>query len=283
MRFRTIYGTLMILGVGILVYLDYRLFPSRPMGSLFMAAMVVLGWFEFSRITGISGKEARARRGFFSLGLAAILYFIAIAWLSAQVELPRGENIWLLGGLAGAVLGATTLAVTGEDFKNSYLALAQTVLGVVLLGFLLSYVLRIYRLPDWRGPVLWAILVGGVKGTDSAAYYVGKAWGRHRIYKVSPNKTLEGSVGGIVFGVLYFAIAGGLVHRFGDESLFSWTGGMLLGVMISIASQVGDLGESLVKRVYGVKDSSTMLPEFGGALDMMDSLVFTGFIFWIFL
>ena len=186
----------------------------------------------------------------------------------------------MLGGLAGLCLLAFLQVVLRGDFDRLYGPLLETIVGVVILGLLPSYFVRIYRIPGWQGPVFWAILVAGVKGNDMAAYFVGKTWGKHHFLKVSPRKTLEGSLGALAFSMAYFALAGGVVQSLAPQCLFPASGGILFGMVVSLASQAGDLAESLFKRVYQVKDSGALLPEFGGALDMTDSLVFTGFLLW---
>ncbi len=279
MRFRTIYGILMLAGVWILGFIDYYFFPSRPLSFILMTAVAVAAWIEFSQITGISGKGPSANRSLFFFGMAAVVYFFALAWLSPHYELPEEEN-WMVGGIAGLILGITILVCVRGEFERHYRTMLEIILGVILLGVLLSYQLKIYKLPGLEGPLLWAILIGGIKGNDSAAYFIGKAWGKHSFVKVSPRKTLEGCLGAIAFSMIYWAIAGEVVHLHYPESLFPWTGGMLFGVVISVTSQVGDLGESLIKRVYQVKDSSKLLPEFGGVLDLVDSLTLSSFLFW---
>jgi phosphatidate cytidylyltransferase len=282
MRFRTLAGAGIIIGIALLVLLD-GLLPSRPIVPIFMLLLAALGWIEFSRISGLSGSGMEGREGsrlLHAIGLAAVVYYFALAWVSSERALPGGVDAWTLGGLSVTVLLASILAVLRVDFERSYRLLLDTVLGSVLIGLLPSYYLKIYKLPGWTGLVYWSLLVVGVKGNDTAAYYSGKTWGRHRFLPVSPKKTLEGSIGAILFSTLYFGVACAMVRLAEPESLFPWYGGMLFGVIISMTSQAGDLVESLFKRAHGVKDSGSILPEFGGALDMIDSLFFAGIIFW---
>jgi phosphatidate cytidylyltransferase len=282
MRFRTLAGAGIILGIALLVLLDSRI-PSRPIVPLFMLFMAAVGWIEFSRISGLSGPGSEGKGGsrvLHVIGLAAVVYYFALAWVASERALPGGVDAWVVGGLLVTVLLASLRTVLRGEFERSYKLLLDTVFGSVLIGLLLSYYLKIYKLPEWEGIVYWSLLVVGVKGNDTAAYYSGKTWGKHRFLPVSPKKTMEGSIGAILFSALYFGAAFGLVQMAAPESLFPWYGGMLFGVIISITSQAGDLVESLFKRAHGVKDSGSVLPEFGGALDMIDSLFFAGIIFW---
>ena len=105
--------------------------------------------------------------------------------------------------------------------------------------------------------------------SDSGAYVIGKSFGRHKIApRLSPNKTVEGYLGGIVIGILFTAILG----HFLELPLVMTVS---LGMLISVVSPVGDFGVSLMKRSVGVKDSGNLLPGHGGALDRIDSLIWS--------
>src|SRR5699024_10426524 len=109
-----------------------------------------------------------------------------------------------------------------------------------------------------------------VWATDTGAYFFGKAFGKHKLWpKISPNKTVEGAVGGIILAVI-IAIVFNLVHP------FNYTLVTIIGVTIlaSIFGQIGDLVESAFKRHFQVKDSGTILPGHGGILDRFDSIMF---------
>jgi len=121
---------------------------------------------------------------------------------------------------------------------------------------------------------------------DTAALYVGKTLGRHRLSALSPKKTWEGSIGsvaGSVLGGLAIVYAGEYLLRRGDTLLHivepDWQS-VLLAVLINLAAQLGDLLESAVKRGAGVKDSGTMLPGHGGILDRIDALLLAAPVLW---
>jgi phosphatidate cytidylyltransferase len=119
--------------------------------------------------------------------------------------------------------------------------------------------------------------VATAKGADTGAYTLGRLAGRHKLWpRLSPNKTLEGAVGGLVFGVLaslaVFAVARFALHAPGLD-LPQAVG---FGAVVGSAAQLGDLMESMIKRDCAVKDASAALPGFGGVLDVMDSLLFAG-------
>jgi phosphatidate cytidylyltransferase len=105
---------------------------------------------------------------------------------------------------------------------------------------------------------------------DTAAYYTGGAFGRHRLYPlVSPKKSIEGALGG-----LGGSIIGTLLARFTFFPQLTLTDCLVTGIVIGILGQAGDLFESLLKRSFGVKDSGTIFPGHGGVLDRLDSIIF---------
>jgi phosphatidate cytidylyltransferase len=107
---------------------------------------------------------------------------------------------------------------------------------------------------------------------DTGAYFIGKAWGRHRMAPdVSPKKTWEGYWGGVACGTIGGAILTGIGG-------IGWGHGIALGLLLSVATPLGDLGVSMIKRQARVKDTSTLIPGHGGILDRVDSLLVAGAI-----
>ena len=111
--------------------------------------------------------------------------------------------------------------------------------------------------------------------SDTFAYFVGRKWGRNKLIpKVSPGKTVQGAVGAVVGSVMVGAAYAVVLQSF-DTYRPSVLEAAFFGLLVSVVAQVGDLAESLLKRDSGVKDSGTLLPGHGGALDRFDSLLFT--------
>lgn len=144
---------------------------------------------------------------------------------------------------------------------------AGTLMGTLYVG-LLSYFYLLRTLPDgW----IWLIfMLAGTWSTDTAAYFIGKLFGKRRIAPVlSPKKTLEGAIGGLL-GSLLVGYLFALIYPFLPLSKM-----LLLGLMLGAAAEAGDLLESAFKRQAGIKDSSTLIPGHGGILDRFDSALFT--------
>jgi CDP-diglyceride synthetase len=188
---------------------------------------------------------------------------------------PGGSGLLLLG--AGVVLVGIA-ALTRPDPREGLAAFAATTFGALYLG-LLGYV---SRLADAGPPIdpsaalgwvgagrAWVlILVLGVWSFDTAAYFVGRRFGRRRfIPHISPGKSVEGVAGGTAAAILVTAVLVILVGR-------SPLAGIGLGLAIAIAAQAGDLAESMIKRAAAAKESGTLIPGHGGLLDRIDSFLF---------
>jgi len=155
---------------------------------------------------------------------------------------------------------------------------AITVSGVFYIGFLGMYLLLIRNLPD--GLYWFMIALPAVWFADSGAYFYGRVYGRHKLSpRLSPKKTWEGYFAGIVVGVLGSAAFAALWQiPTGPESAITPFRGAILGLIISIIAPLGDLGESMIKRQVGIKDSSNLIPGHGGAFDRIDSWLWAGVI-----
>ena len=126
--------------------------------------------------------------------------------------------------------------------------------------------------------MLVAFLVLVTKMGDVGAYFVGNIMGRHNLIpRISPHKTIEGTMGGLVFSVLSAVASKSYLPNFSYAHL------VVLGILLGILAQVGDLAESLLKRDCAVKDAGGILPGLGGMLDIIDSLLFTTPIFYFYI
>jgi phosphatidate cytidylyltransferase len=146
--------------------------------------------------------------------------------------------------------------------------LAISLLGLLYIPLLLSHAALLRILPAGRDWIFLVLLV--VMASDTLAYFVGRKWGRHRLYEaVSPKKTIEGSLAG-----LFGAVLGAAVSKLWFFTELSSVDVLLIGIGVGAFSQLGDLFESLLKRSFGVKDSGGLVPGHGGLLDRLDSLLF---------
>jgi phosphatidate cytidylyltransferase len=189
--------------------------------------------------------------------------------LAAVVGASLGGPEWMLGGFALTLLLAFVFAAISETRQSTTVAVAMTTLGAAWIGLGLGFLILVRDLePD--GKLLLITLLLTVFVADSCAYLGGRLAGRHKMAPaISPGKTWEGFVAGVVGGVLttWLALNGEPIGIDGWEAF-------VLGGAIVLAAVAGDLFESMVKRDLGVKDSGRVLMGHGGVLDRVDSIVF---------
>ncbi len=165
---------------------------------------------------------------------------------------------------------------SGTDF-------AVSLAGMLYLGFIGAYLVSLRALENGAWWVMLAL--PSIWAADSGAYFIGKAWGRHKLSpRLSPKKTWEGYLAGVLTGTL---VAAGLAAAFpllAGHALAGMTplNGALLGFLVSALAPLGDLAESMFKRQAGVKDSGNLLPGHGGAFDRVDSWLWAGLIAYYF-
>jgi phosphatidate cytidylyltransferase len=168
--------------------------------------------------------------------------------------------------VVGLFFLAAMFGLGGTDNQRGFLTGVSALFGALYLGGLFGFLVVLRQQANGIAATFFVLLV--VWATDAGAYFAGRAWGRRALLpRVSPGKTWEGSLAGLVCGVgigaLLFAADGHLASS-----------GALAGGVVSVAGQIGDLVESNFKRFVGAKDSGTVLPGHGGVLDRFDSALF---------
>jgi len=155
-----------------------------------------------------------------------------------------------------------------RDVENTYI-------GFFYVCFLLSHIALVRELPSGRIYV-WLIFITAW-GSDTGAYFAGRKFGKHKLAPVlSPKKTIEGSIGGILMSALLCILYGLAINRFLIEDISSVIiRFFIIGVLGSVVGQIGDLTASSIKRFTGIKDFGRLIPGHGGVLDRFDSVLFT--------
>lgn len=226
------------------------------------------------------------RRAGLSVQPVVVMALAVIA--AAEAAAAALGHAWALPAWVALVgLAAAGVAVTGADMREGLLRASGTALAALLAG-MLAFLLRIVvtatdasatgRLVEVldAGRAWLLVLVLGVWAYDSAAYTVGRLYGRGRFFAhISPNKTWTGAVGGTVGAICACAALGSLIGRPAE--------GAGLGVIVAVGAPLGDLAESVLKRAAGVKDSGQLIPGHGGMLDRMDSFVVAAPAAWVYL
>lgn len=259
-----------LLPIGILlIYLGGAAF------TLFVTLILCLAAWEYTRLFRAAGAQAP---GPLVIGGVALLA-LGRAW-DGFASSPVLISLVILAAMSYHLIAYER----GRD--QAATDFGVTLAGVIYIGWLGAYLISLRDLPEgfW-----WFLLVlPGVWLADSGAYFVGRAFGRHRLSpRLSPKKTWEGYLAGILIGVPGTA---GLVFLWdiwaGRDFTISPFQGALLGLLLSTLPTLGDLGESLIKRQAGVKDSGSLLPGHGGVFDRIDSwlwgaLIGYYFILWV--
>lgn len=175
------------------------------------------------------------------------------------------------------VLAALAVMLVEVLWRGNGLAVAGAVVGgAIWIGVPLGLLARVH---DVGGPLAVLLLLGTVVVSDSSQYYTGRMLGRHPLAPgVSPKKTIEGALGGLVFGTAAMVIGGRWLLPLAATGQLA-----AAGLAVVVMGICGDLFESRLKRLAGVKDSSALIPGHGGILDRVDALLFATPVFYLIL
>ncbi len=166
------------------------------------------------------------------------------------------------------------------NLKYTFVDVSLTVLGFIYCGILFSFVYLINAKP--KGEFLvWIIFIGSWL-SDTAAYYCGKNFGKHKLSpKVSPKKTIEGSLGGLIGATIFTGVFGIIIQHYTNiMPIYNY---FLIGALCGLFGQLGDLVASSIKRYVGIKDYSNLIPGHGGILDRFDSIIFSATVVFYYL
>lgn len=231
-----------------------------PWFSLLIAAVVLLGTFEFYHMSTNLNKRYP-------------LTYFGSSWALVLALSPHYTNILPIVITAAVVISLVWLLRLSPQ-KKAFYDWAWLVAGVFYVGWMLSYWVNLRILEDGKGWVYLAILT--TFANDTGAFFVGRAWGKHKLASaISPGKTWEGALGGLLSATMGAIIVFLILNLLSPLPLGYWQV-ILLGCLISLFAQLGDLVESLLKRNMEVKESGKLLPGHGGILDRFDSLIFVG-------
>ncbi len=259
-------SSIIMIGVAILAVLNEWFF------IIALLALTIGGLYEFFYLIKKKGIPIYSYTG--------IVIGILIP-LSIFTRFELTEN-WELLFIVLLPLLIFLLQFGRKDNANAVLGISTTLFGILYVSWFFSFLIKIrYLLPGMYGVGLLAFILLVTKGGDIGAILIGSKFGRHPLLpRISPNKTIEGSLGSFVFSALA-AVAGKslLPPQFG----FSVVHIALMGAFFGGLGQLGDLSESLIKRDCNVKDSGKLLPGLGGVLDTIDSILFSAPAFYFYM
>ena len=199
-------------------------------------------------------------------GRRVSLWPISVAIVGMTVATWYAESEGLIVALLVACAGVVAWRVVDERIENTLADSLAAMFTLLWIPFLASFVLLMEQAHNgWQR--VWILLVA-VSGNDTGALFAGMLFGKRKLApRISPNKTWEGAIGGAIVGA---GASAGFAYWLFDGA---WLMGLLVGLAVVVASVVGDLAESAIKRDMSIKDMSSIVPGHGGVLDRIDSLL----------
>ncbi|MGB7685200.1 MAG: phosphatidate cytidylyltransferase [Solirubrobacterales bacterium] len=226
-------------------------------GVVFAAAMIAIGVLCLREFVTITAAERPL----------AIPAYLAMAALIVAAHFGTAFNVLMVLAASFPVLFA--FATDARHRDGATISISVTLLGILWIGIPLAHAVLLRDLPNHGAALLVDVLVGTFVA-DTAAYATGRMFGSHKIApNISPNKTIEGLIGGFVIGTMGFWFAGLY------QDWLSGTDALLIGAAVAAIAPVGDLFESMLKRDLGTKDTGTIFGPHGGILDRLDAVLFT--------
>lgn len=285
---RVVSGVLIVAALILTLYLDQWLAPWFPLWFLLAGAAMMAVTLELAGLMDetVSKPSLRVALG----GVAAILL---ANWLPHVLKTHQAADrisgivfepsaaisslAWPLLSFV-AVFMATFLAESAHFDKpgRAVASIAGTTLIVAYVGLLGSFIIQMRWLDGCKhGLMPLTFLIASTKGADIGAYTVGRLLGRHKLWpSLSPNKTIEGGVGGLVFALGAALGVEAVAQSSINLSGVGWPAAVCFGLVLGVVGQLGDLMESMIKRDCQKKDASAVVPGFGGVLDVLDSILF---------
>jgi phosphatidate cytidylyltransferase len=247
---------------------------GEPLVSITVIIVAVIALHELFGLFRGGGYQPRRSAGYLSVAL-----FVIAAALRARVGLD-----WTGLALVTSIIASLSVELPRRNRQHELLHWSLTLSGATYIGWTLAHFVLLRAITGPLDPAGWLHVLKLEPGaawivfvlaitfiSDTGAYFTGRLWGQHRMAPyISPKKSWEGALGGLLFAMLAGAL---LVHLLGLP-IPTWAGALLGGIG-SIAGQAGDLAESLIKRQVDIKDSGHIIPGHGGILDRIDSLLFT--------
>lgn len=250
-------------------------------GETAKRVLVALPWIAFAIAIAVAGGIVFAV-AMIGIGIVCLREYVAMTEASRPLAIPAYVAVAAL--VAAAYLGTAfnVLMILAASFPLLFffgarshqregvtVSIAVTLLGIVWIGIPLVHAVLLRDLPNHGAGLLVDVLVGTFVA-DTAAYATGRMFGSHKIAPtISPNKTIEGLVGGFLIGTMGFWFAGLY------QDWLSGVDALIIGAAVAAIAPVGDLFESMLKRDLGTKDTGTLFGPHGGILDRLDAVFFT--------
>ena len=233
--------------------------------GLAVTLFITIGLYEF--FTMLEKKGIRIYK-YFGIGMGIVIPLSIVL----NFELTKS---WELLFIVLAVLFLLLMQFTRRDSSGTIVGISTTIFGILYVSWFMSFMIKIRHLNGGAGLILAILLI--TKLGDVGAYLVGSRFGKTPLIpRISPKKTVEGAIGGLLFSIVGALISRPLLN-------LSYPYLVCIGLFLGVLAQLGDLSESLMKRDCQVKDSGNIFLAMGGALDVIDSLLFTAPVFYFYM
>lgn len=281
-------GVLIVAALILTLYLDQWFAPWFPLWFLLAGAAMLAVTLELAGL-----MDETASRPSLQVALGGVAAILIANWLPHVLKTHQAADrisgivfepsaaisnlAWPLLSFV-AVFMATFLAESARFDRpgRAVASIAGTLFIIAYVGLLGSFIIQMRWLDGCKhGLMPLAFLIASTKGADIGAYTVGRLAGRHKLWpSLSPNKTIEGGIGGLVFALAAALAVESVAQSSVMLSGVGWPAAACFGLVLGVAGQLGDLMESMIKRDCQKKDSSAAVPGFGGVLDVLDSILF---------
>jgi len=241
--------------------------------TILIGAAALAGTYEFYHMANLDRREP--------------LIYLGLLWALALVLSPHyhdGSSDVLPLVITVTMLISLICLLRRPSRETAFRNWAWVIVGALYVGWMLSYWLNLRGLEDGRNWVFLVMLT--TFANDTGAFFIGRAKGKRRLTPaISPSKTWEGALGGLICAILAAIVITMVLNQISPFTFKYWQI-ILLGFLVGLFAQLGDLVESLLKRNMGVKESGNLLPGHGGILDRFDSLIFVGavvyyYVIWV--
>ncbi len=212
--------------------------------------------------------HAFEQKGYHPIIWVGYLSVVAIIFLHI---VPEQYRLMLIMGVIAISLLISFILLITKKTKSNVMDIVITCFGICYITLMLMF-LSIIRGLDNGKLLIWYVFLASWL-TDVFAYLTGKAIGKHHFTDISPNKTIEGCIGGTLGATILIVIYTILLNKFAGFNINVIIAG-LVGILLSIIGQIGDLSASCIKRHVGIKDYSDLIPGHGGMVDRLDSVIF---------
>jgi len=227
--------------------------------SIVISLIAIMCMYEYFNAVSKKAKPIKWI-GYLSCLVIAIVSFISIETL---------KNIILIG--ISVIFAIMFFNVVISDMKKDFQDATYTLFGIIYIVFFLIFFVLIRNLENGKILIWYPIFIAW--GTDVFAYIFGKRIGKHKFSKISPKKTVEGCIAGTIGAIIVVFIYTFLVNKFTNLD-YSYIYMIIITLVLSVLSQIGDFTASSIKRYVEIKDYSELIPGHGGMLDRIDSLLF---------